>query len=303
MRARHYLVSGLVKPYVQRELPGWGRVYDRFVGGYRSDGDWQSALPRVIRDKRYGLLRLVDLREWADRSLFFLDRWYDLEAQLVLDLILRDGDTVVDAGANYGHFALAAAALVGTTGSVIAIEPNPRAFARLQTHIDLNRLQTMEAWNVGLSDAPGQLALSVPPVNSGEASFAGSKYADARTVTCPVVVGDERIGGRRVACIKIDVEGFEMRVLRGFRRTIERDRPWILTEVVDEHLRRDGASGAALDSLLRPLGYTPMRLALAGRVPWNKRLSLRPFDPARDEGDVLWVPEGRKDVVAGAVVS
>ncbi len=260
-------------------------------------------MPRVIRDKRKGFLRLLDLREWADRYFFFLGRWYDLGAQLTLDLILREGDNVVDVGANYGHFSLTAASIVGDTGTVIAFEPNPKAFARLQTHIDMNRISSVRTYNAGLADAPGELTLSVPKKNSGEASFTGTNYADAETVSCPILKGDDEIGEQKIACIKIDVEGFEMRVLRGLLKIIERDRPWIITEIVRSHLSRDGQVPADLDDLLRPCGYTPMRINLAGQKGRNKKLELRAFDPATEEGDVLWVPDDQRNALAGVIVT
>ena len=286
-------IVGLVRPYVVRELPGWGHVYGRFVGSYQSNEFWESAQPRVIRDKRYGMLRLVDLREWADRIFFFLGRWYDLETQLVLDLVAREGEVILDVGANYGHFALSAAALVGSEGAVIAVEPNPRAFARLQTHIELNRLDNVEALNAGFSDSDGELVLSIPRINSGEASFARTHYADTKEVCCPVYLGDERVAKRRVTFIKIDVEGFELRVLKGLSKTIERDRPWILIEMVREHLDRDGSAPADIAEQLRPLGYTPMRLELCGRPVGAKRLVLKSYDPTDDNCDVLWVPDAK----------
>src|SRR5262245_49548095 len=122
------LIVLAVRPYVRRELPGWGRVYAAMVGGYRRDWLWAAAKVRTIRGKRHGYAMRLDLSKWADRSAFFLGRWYDLNTQLLMSALLRPGDTVVDVGANRGMFALAASRLVGETGRVVCFEPNPNCF-------------------------------------------------------------------------------------------------------------------------------------------------------------------------------
>jgi FkbM family methyltransferase len=292
-----HLISYLFRPYIRRELPGWGKIYRGFVGSYERNHIWKEAAPRIIRDKRYGKLRILDIREWSDRSFYFLGRWYDLETQLALDLILKPGDTVVDVGANYGHFSLSAAANVGETGKVFAFEPNPVVFARLRTHIALNKLDSVHVQNVGLADVERELELNVPQINSGEASFAETGYEDAEVVTCPVLIGDNVIGDTETTLIKIDVEGFEMRVLKGLEKTIARDKPWIITEVVPGHLARDDQTPADLDEFLKPMGYVPKLLGLT-RVKANaKELTLHDFDCATESGDVLWVPDVRKGEV------
>ena len=66
------LILRAARAYIVRELPGWGRVYRRFVGSYERNAAWQDAAPCILRDKRDGLHRIADPREWADRLLYFL---------------------------------------------------------------------------------------------------------------------------------------------------------------------------------------------------------------------------------------
>jgi len=286
------LRAALIRAYVSRELPGWGRLYRGLVGGAERDGDWAGAAPRIIRDKRHGFHRIVDPRDWADRLLYFLGRWYDLPTALLIERALAPGGRVLDVGANYGHFAMAAAAAVGPEGHVTAVEPNPVACARLRTHVALNRLAQIEIHRIGLADAPGELTLEIPAVNSGEASFAGGQYADVRRVPCPVTTGDALLAGAPVDFVKIDVEGFELRVLQGLAGTIERCRPLILTEVRRAHLARAGVARGDLFACLGPLGYSAWRLGLA-RGGGARRLALAPAHADGPDGDLLWCAEGR----------
>lgn len=292
-----FLIVALVRPCVSRELPGWGKAYARFVGSFESDGFWRDDGPRLIRDKRNHLFRIVDLREWSDRLTFFLKRWYDLETAVLVEALIRPGDRVLDVGANYGHFTLAAAAATGPGGDVLAIEPNPVAHARLATHVALNRLTQVRVRQIGLSDEAGELDLRIPGVNSGEASFAGSDYADATRVTCAVLTGDALVDMARVDFVKIDVEGFETRVLRGLAATLTASRPLVLTEMVDAHLVRAGASRGELIDIMSSAGYRGFQL-VPGPRGTRGRLTLRPLDAGSGDGDFIWAPAAKSGLLS-----
>jgi hypothetical protein len=102
-----------------------------FFFDYRRDSLWQGAPRKQIRDKIYGTLLNLDLTTWADRTYYFLGRWYDLEMQLLLRSVVSNGETVIDVGANRGEFALVASHTVGKDGKVVCFEPNqcPGAWA------------------------------------------------------------------------------------------------------------------------------------------------------------------------------
>ncbi len=286
----------MARPYLLLELPKWGALYERLVGSYRSDANWADARPRLFRDKRYGFWRIADLRGWADRSLYFLGRWYDLRAMLLVDEVLEPGQTVVDVGGNYGHFTLAAAANLGKDGQVIVFEPNPASLARLRMHLMLNDLPA-EVHEAGLADEPGTLYFYVPKINSGEASFAGSKYADVAVIQRPVVVGDAVLSGRAVDFIKVDVEGFEYRVMGGLSKTLALHQPMVLMEVVAGHLERAGSSPRELGDLMRGFEYRPYAMRLVRRG-MSHRLRLIPLTGLDADGDVVWVSDRHKERIA-----
>lgn len=288
-------------PLLRAEIPGWGRLYKTFIGSWRDNEFWEKEPPRIIRDKRCGYYKIVTISEWADRVLYFLGRWYDLEASLLVEALVQDGDRVLDVGANFGHFSLAAAKAVGPSGSVVSFEPNPNAFARLSVHLDLNELSWVEANNIGVSDTENCLALSIPSINSGEATFGTSKYQDVSVVEVSVRRLDDIASQKKVSFLKIDVEGFEVHVLRGAKTILERDRPMVLTEVIEKHLQGAGESRASLAQLMKDLGYKSFLLGLKGRGA-RQRLSLSALPAAECDGDYLWITEDKEDQISNFLI-
>lgn len=281
----------VARPYIWHELPAWRRIFNLIVGGYASNASWADAGRVWMRGKLHPYLMHLDLAKWPDRNAFFLGRYYELETQTALLLLLRPGETMVDIGANEGMLSLVAAHAVGASGRVIAFEPNPAPRAALEAAIARNAIGHLDLRPLGLADEAGSFTLSIPLVNDGEGSFGRPDYAgeDVRTIVCEVRIGDEELAGTSPALIKIDVEGFETRVVRGLRATIDRARPILITEVVDHHLANAGSSAAELRDLLSALGYRALALSTRRRG-LRHRLRLAPVAPGRGHnGDVLWI--------------
>ena len=158
--------------------------------------------------------------------------------------------------------------------------------------IERNNLTQVQLRQLGLSDDAGTLTLHVPAVNSGEGSFATiASKEDVRTVTCPVVVGDEALSDVTPAFIKIDVEGFELHVLKGLAKLINRSKAPISIEFNAEALEAAGASAVELHSYLVSLGYRGFRTEGAGRAK-GLRLRLVPLNLSkRNTFDALYLHE------------
>lgn len=290
--ALRFCSTAIALPYVRRELPGWGKVYSLIVGDYRRDWLWEGTAPRSIRGKLHGFLMTLDLARWPDRSTYFLGRWYDLEAQALLNAMVRPGDTVVDVGANRGMFALSAASAVGERGRVVCFEPNPTCASLLRRELAQNGIRHAEVRELALGREQARLTLSIPTINSGEATLGPSQYESVELVEVAVEVGDKELAGLMPAMIKIDVEGFECPAIDGLRETIARSRPVILTEVVAEHLERCGSSCDDLFARMAGLGYTGF-VAVARRdgIGLSLRLQRPPADRAMF--DAVWLPNER----------
>ncbi len=278
------------------ELPGWGKLAFLQARFGPFHDKWNNSKPRIIRDKIHHQYRVLNMSEWSDRLLYFLGRWYELETELVIRKFLKDGDSVLDVGANYGHFTLAAKSLTGINGTVIAIEPNPYSFGRLATHIVLNNVNNVHIHNIGLASKNGNLLLKVPRVNTGEATFGRSQYLDdeVSTFSCDVKTGDEITNGIDIKFVKIDVEGFECEVLSGLRDTINRSKPHVYLECIERHLEAAGSSVSELLELMHGFGYKGFSTKLYRKSLLGKhRLSLLPISNFPKSDNILWVHESK----------
>ncbi|QJW99684.1 FkbM family methyltransferase [Frigoriglobus tundricola] len=294
-------LSWLVRPYVRAELPGWGKLYSRFVGDYRNDPSWAGHPMLTIRGKLHGYEMVLDPSRWSERATYFLGRFYDLESQLLLMRVLRPGDRFVDIGANIGMLSLLAARLTGPAGVVDAFEPNPRCAERIRASVRTNSIGNLRLHPVALADVESTLVLSVPAYNSGEGTLTPIEIAPGAGASgepaverfdVPVRIGDRALesDARAPALIKIDVEGYECQVLTGLNETLRRTGPLVLAEVVPGHLARAHRTPEELFDLMAGCGYQPFSMQLSRRGVGKHALALRPATPQSHSGNVLWVP-------------
>ncbi|MCR5874967.1 FkbM family methyltransferase [Phenylobacterium sp. J426] len=152
--------------------------------------------------------------------------FYEADTLSVIEGYLRPGDVFLDVGANVGNHAIYVA-LYCQPGEVIVVEPNPEAIPLLRANLALNYLVVnTQHVGVGLSDAPRQVVAQFPRNNLGAARMVEQEDGRLR-----LVVGDELFADRKIDFIKIDVEGHELGVLNGLKRTLAANRPTIFLEI------------------------------------------------------------------------
>jgi FkbM family methyltransferase len=141
------------------------------------------------------------------------------------------GGTFVDVGANVGNHTLFAGLFLGAH-KIIAFEPDWRSRRMLDINVRLNRLsEIVEIHAVGLSDVETRASISRDAhLNLGATRVVSDSDGDIQLVR-----GDSMLVDEKVALLKVDVESSEIAVLRGLRKTIERDRPLLFIEVDDEN--------------------------------------------------------------------
>lgn len=195
----------------------------------------------------------------------------------------RPGDLACDVGANKGSYLYW---MSRWAGRVVAFEPQSGLADYLRTAVKATPMKNVTVEQTGVSDHTGVLKFYMPSTNSPEASL--RPIDGAQTIEIPVVSLDEYFApSDRVKMLKVDVEGAELDVFKGAERILTQDRPVILFECEQRHLR----TGSVFDCFrhLEARGYT-------GQFIVGK--TLRPvseFDLAIDQnatGERFWKEPG-----------
>ncbi len=160
---------------------------------------------------------------------------YEPETCIIKD---KKFDFCIDIGAHAGTYSIL---LSRVANRIFAFEPSPRSFRILKAL----KLPNVTTFNIARGDTSGEAEMSFPRV-SGETDYAlatlrplgSNEYesVDRRKVTVSKLDDFEpKIDFSRVDFIKIDVEGFEMSVLRGMSRFLGQYKPTLLIEIEERH--------------------------------------------------------------------
>ena len=182
----------------------------------------------------------------------------------------QSGSAFLDIGANYGYwsrFILADSRARGVSGvSIVAFEPVPSNYELLIDNMKEvpESSSQVSCEQLAVSDTSGTCFMNASNGDPGSAFASDSGSIECRVTSIDEYVEAHRIGN--VALMKIDVEGFGMRVLKGARRTILRDRPLIICEVIASHLARAGSSSDDVLLEVNRLGYSRQRISDADYI-------------------------------------
>lgn len=197
-------------------IPGFGRFAD-LISSIYNRREREPVLTEHGKSTFY-----VEPGECVDSKVLFYPQLYDALEMNHLKSVLAEGDTFIDIGANIGFYTIQAAKFVGETGRVIAIEADPYNYRKLLKNVSINSLTNVLAINCGVSDKKEQLRLALNTEgNRGGNSFLreSEKY---EVVECrPLLEILNEAGVDSISAMKLDIEGFEFRVLNEFLNTVD----------------------------------------------------------------------------------
>jgi FkbM family methyltransferase len=173
---------------------------------------------------------------------------------------LRPGMSVLDIGAHCGYSTLLAAQLVGPSGSVIAVEAEPRNHALLRENVSHARLRNVRVVHAAAWRESGTIPLSVSDSNSGDRR-AYVIDGGSETIDVPAVALDElKPPPTTLDFVKLGAQGTEHVALEGMRETIARFHPVVLVHFWPAAIRDAGDDPADVLAMYRELGYemTPL---------------------------------------------
>lgn len=204
--------------------------------------------------ERGGIRYRLDISDYGQYCLYFT---VDKEPREKLYTLVKDGTTVIDVGTNIGETLLNFARL-NTEGKNIGFEPVPATYEKAKQNVELNSFNNIVLVNMGLSDVEETLAFNeTNAFHSGGIFLSrdreGGGGRAVRVTRLDDFVSENEI--EDVSLIKVDVEGFEMNVLKGAQETLSKFKPTLFVEVNNRFLTRQSSSAAELLDFLAARGY------------------------------------------------
>jgi FkbM family methyltransferase len=168
--------------------------------------------------------------------------------------LVKPGDVVLDVGANMGLTARAFCKLVGPSGRVFAFEPDPSTAALLRHNVA--NFRQCEVREIAVSDHAGTARFHIHGASTAGSSLVPSsahmRSIDVALLPLDRFISDESLN--RIDLVKIDVEGAEPKVLRGFESSLERfPNVRLVIEFCPENLRSGGVTPDDFFSILEKL--------------------------------------------------
>ena len=184
------------------------------------------------------------------------------ETSRTLRFFFERVNTFVDVGANYGFYSVLGA-LWNSNLRVVSFEPIASIYEGLLKNVTANRLESqVTCENVALSSESGSGTIYLPASESKDAESTATLAANSwqvRQHAQPIHIRTVRFDDyeanhpMRVDLLKIDVEDFEADVLAGMSRVVERDRPFIVCEILPRNREH---RNERTRQIIEKMGYT-----------------------------------------------
>ena len=180
---------------------------------------------------------------------------------LIRNNIQTAGRSIIDIGANNGSFAVDFAHLVGDKGNVYSFEPQRIIFYQLCGNVFMNGIDNVHCYNLAIGNSDTDIQVQKPNYfQNGNVNFGDVKVGKVEGES--VSVQQRRLDYfyfNDVVFIKIDVQGYELNVIKGAENTIRKHRPYLFVEFEDDLLQEAGTSEKELQEKIESLGYVVKR--------------------------------------------
>lgn len=243
------MIRNLVNIYRKLPIKPFQGLFKKMYQKYRLFN--KCRIVTVTRDRiRYRL----NLNELIDSAIYY-ESCFEPATTALINKFVKRGMIVLDIGANIGCHTLRMAKLVGETGRVIAIEPMDWAFSKLKYNIGLNNFKNIIVEKIAFSNVDKKRqSVHFRTSWTLDGSKQNNNEEGVNFLTLDSYIKKQQIN--RVDFIKLDVDGYEYKVLVGAKKTLQKFSPLILIELGKYTLEGVGDSLENLLDLLISLNYS-----------------------------------------------
>lgn len=254
---------------VVTRLPAWVRE-GIFFSSRPVSFRFQKALQRLLGGPQLtsmtftgGTLKNCRFECWTSEKYFLMGATYETEALEQLRGVIEAGTVVYDIGAHAGYWALMLGRLCAPGGRVVAFEPSPSNFARLQRNVTAAQSEAITPVNVAVADRDGTALLEERGSLSRMLDKASASGTHSRISTVRLDTYVYGQGGPAPSFVKIDIEGAAGACLEGMRDVLARAKPRMLIEIHDDH------EAKAVAAVLSDYEYQVESIEKTDRFPWH----------------------------------
>ena len=239
------------------------------VNNFKGKGIIAKQIRRLIKNKDYvdtiqfdlGEYIHLHLNDWIDQQIY-TEGIYSVEKYHTMYFrnLLKPGWVFFDIGANIGYYTLQASMRVGKKGKIYSFEPVSKTLKNLRSNIKLNKFENIDTFQYIISDIGKTTRIYIgDETNTGTSRCSPQyikntqNYESIKSITVDDFVELNRIN--KIELIKIDVEGYEMKVLLGMRKSIAKYHPTLLVEINTKALAEHGDTPQELFNYFYKNGY------------------------------------------------
>lgn len=178
-----------------------------------------------------------DLKEENIYKQLALDGIREKEATTVMQKFISKDDIILEAGANIGYYTLLEASIVSKgKGKIYAVEPEPSNVKLLKANVKLNKYEDIiEIERMAFSDKKGESLLYVSD-KSNLHSLVNSVNDSGKTIKVKTQTIDEFVKNKNINFIRMDIEGYECKVIHGMEKFLKKKGPLKLFIEIHPHL-------------------------------------------------------------------
>lgn len=227
----------------------FGEIYQKTAKMFYGTGISKYGIIRNVHNKIvqtvasneisvFGYKMFIDDEHKADYGIMNIEK--NKEFQLMKKSI-KNGDTVIDIGANVGFYTLFFRSLVGEKGKIISFEPEPNNFSMLKKNIEINNFENIEIFQYALGSEEKKISMKLSE-SVGQHTVDIDGDLEVRCMKLDDIV-------EKADFIKIDAEGYEVEILNGMKEILKKDIK-LFVEFYYKLLKKNNSPGELLDILL-----------------------------------------------------